>query len=152
MIKVLAPGVYARKDMKTPVTITLTTLALGVVANLLWIDEVGIAILPITTAGAAWLNVLGLYALLAARGHFRVEGWLAARLAKQLAAALAMGATIWFVGGFLEAYFAGSVGQRLIATMALIGAGSIVYFALAWMTGGMDKDDLLVLLRRKKVQ
>ena len=152
MIKVLAPGFYARKDMKTPVTITLTTLALGVVANFLWIDEVGIAILPITTAGAAWLNVLGLYALLAARGHFRVEGWLAARLAKQLAAALAMGATIWFVGGFLEAYFAGSVGQRLIATMALIGAGSIVYFALAWMTGGMDKDDLLVLLRRKKVQ
>ena len=152
MIKVLAPGFYARKDMKTPVTITLTTLALGVVANFIWIDDVGIAILPITTAGAAWLNVLGLYALLAARGHFRVEGWLAARLAKQLAAALAMGATIWFVGGFLEAYFAGSVGQRLIATMALIGAGSIVYFALAWMTGGMDKDDLLVLLRRKKVQ
>ena len=152
MIKVLAPGFYARKDMKTPVTITLTTLALGVVANFIWIDDVGIAILPITTAGAAWLNVLGLYALLAARGHFRVEGWLAARLAKQLAAALAMGATIWFVGGFLEAYFAGSVGQRLIATMALIGAGSIVYFALAWMTGGMDKEDLLVLLRRKKVQ
>ena len=63
-----------------------------------------------------------------------------------------MGATIWLVGGLLEGYFAGSVGQRLIGTVALIGAGSVVYFALAWITGGMDRDDLLVLLRRKKVE
>ena len=152
MIKVLAPGFYARKDMKTPVTITLVTLALGVIANFILIEDVGIAILPITTAGAAWLNAIALYALLVARGHFRVEGWLAARLAKQLAAAIAMGATIWLVGGLLEGFVAGSVGQRLVATAALIGAGSIVYFALAWVTGGMDKEDLLVLLRRKKVQ
>ena len=152
MIKVLAPGFYARKDMKTPVVITLVTLTLGVVANFLWIEEVGIAILPLTTALAAWLNALALYALLARRGHFRVEGWLAARLFKQLAAALAMGVTIWLVGGMLEGYFAGSVGQRLLGTAALVAAGSGVYFALAWMTGGMDREDLLVLLRRKKVE
>ena len=35
---------------------------------------------------------------------------------------------------------------------ALIGAGSVVYFALAWITGGMDREDVLVLLRRKKVE
>ena len=40
MIKVLAPGFYARKDMKTPVTITLITLALGVAANFIWIEDV----------------------------------------------------------------------------------------------------------------
>jgi putative peptidoglycan lipid II flippase len=152
MIKVLAPGFYARKDMKTPVVITLVTLALGVVANFIWIDDVGIAILPITTSAAAWLNALALYVLLAARGHFRIEGWLAARLAKQLIAALAMGATIWLVGQLLGGFFSGSVGQRLIGTAALIGAGSVVYFALAWVAGGMDKEDLLVLLRRKKVE
>jgi putative peptidoglycan lipid II flippase len=152
IIKVLAPGFYARKDMKTPVVITLVTLALGVIANFVWIDDVGIAILPLTTSLAAWANALALYFLLAKRGHFRVEGWLAARLAKQLIAAIAMGATIWLVGGLLQSYFAGSVGQRLIGTVALIGAGSAVYFALAWITGGMDREDLLVLLRRKKVE
>ena len=151
MIKVLAPGFYARKDMKTPVVITLVSLALGVAANFLFIDGIGIAILPLTTAAAAWLNAIALYVLLAARGHFRVEGWLAARLAKQLLAAVAMGAVIWLVGGLLDNYFAGSVGQRLLGTFALIGAGSLVYFTLAWVTGGMDKDDVLLLLRRKKV-
>ena len=152
MIKVLAPGFYARKDMKTPVIITLVTLALSVIANFIWIEDVGIAILPLTTALAAWVNALALLLLLASRGHFRVEGWLAVRLAKQLAAALAMGATIWLVGGLLEGYFAGSISQRLMGTMALIGAGAAVYFTLAWVTGGMDRDDLLVLLRRKKVE
>jgi len=152
MIKVLAPGFYARKDMKTPVMITLTSLALGVAANFLFIEEVGIAILPMTTSAAAWLNAVALYVLLVMRGHFRVEGWLAARLAKQLAAAAAMGVTIWLVGGLLDGYFAGSVGQRLVGTAALIGAGATVYFALAWVTGGMDKEDLLVLLRRKRVE
>ncbi|HEU5482566.1 MAG TPA: murein biosynthesis integral membrane protein MurJ [Sphingomicrobium sp.] len=152
MIKVLAPGFYARKDMKTPVVITLVTLALGVVANFIWIDDIGIAILPLTTSAAAWANALALYVLLAARGHFRIEGWLAVRLVKQLAAAAAMGATIWIVGGLLQGYFAGSIGQRLIGTIALIGAGSLVYFALAWITGGMDRDDLLMLLRREKVE
>ena len=152
IIKVLAPGFYARKDMKTPVVITLVTLALGVIANFIWIDDVGIAILPLTTSLAAWANALALYFLLARRGHFRVEGWLAARLAKQLIAAIAMGATIWLVGGLLQSYFSGSIGQRLLGTVALIGAGSVVYFALAWITGGMDREDLLVLLRRKKVE
>ena len=63
-----------------------------------------------------------------------------------------MGATIWLVGGLLEGFFSGSVGQRLLGTVALIGAGSTIYFALAWITGGMDREDLLVLLRRKKVE
>ena len=152
IIKVLAPGFYARKDMKTPVILTLSTLALGVAANFIWIDDIGIAILPLTTSIAAWLNALGLYVLLDRRRYFRVEGWLAARLAKQLIAALAMGATIWLVGQVLGGYFSGRIGQRLIGTVALIGAGSLVYFALAWITGGMDKEDLLVLLRRKRVE
>jgi len=152
MIKVLAPGFYARKDMKTPVVITLATLALSVAANFLLIDDFGIVVLPLTTAAAAWINAVALYVLLARRGEFRIEGWLAARLVKQLVAAAAMGATIWLVGSMLDGYFAGSVGKRLIGTVALIGAGSIVYFALAWITGGMDKEDILVLLRRKKVE
>ncbi|HET7709018.1 MAG TPA: murein biosynthesis integral membrane protein MurJ [Sphingomicrobium sp.] len=152
MIKVFAPGFYARKDMKTPVVITLVTLALGVVANFIWIDDYGIIVLPLTTAVAAWLNAVALYVLLVKNGHFRVEGWLASRLVRQLGAALAMGGTIWGVGLGLEDWFAGSVGERLLGTIALVGAGSLVYFVLAWVTGGMDKDDLLVLMRRKKVE
>jgi hypothetical protein len=34
---------------------------------------------------------------------------------------------------------------------ALVAAGGIVYFAVAWMIGAMNRDDILILLRRKKV-
>ena len=64
-----------------------------------------------------------------------------------------MGATIWLVGrSARRAISPARSAQRLLGTVALIGAGSLVYFALAWITGGMDKEDLLVLLRRKKVE
>ena len=34
----------------------------------------------------------------------------------------------------------------------LILLGAIAYFVIAWFTGAMDKEDLLILLRRKKVE
>lgn len=151
MIKVLAPGFYARKDVKTPVTVALVTLGLGVVANLLLIDELGIIILPLSTAAAAWLNAIILYVILAAKGHFHFEGWLVTRLVKQIAAAAAMGAVIYLLKGPLDPYFAASAGRRALGTVALVGTGGIVYFVLAWISGAMDKEDILILMRKKKV-
>lgn len=151
MIKVLAPGFYARKDVKTPVFIAMGTLFLGVAANFALIDRYGIIVLPVSTAIAAWLNALTLYALLVRRGHFRIEGWLAARLLKQLLAAAAMGAAIFATRTLLDGYFAGSVGHRLLGTIALVGVGGLVYFVLAWTIGAMDREDILILLRKKKV-
>jgi putative peptidoglycan lipid II flippase len=107
--------------------------------------------LAITTAASAWLNALALYAILHARGHFRIQAWLWGRILKQLIAAAAMAAVIYFMQGMLENFFAGSTGRRVIAVGALVGVGGVVYFGIAWIIGGMDKDDILALVRRKKV-
>ena len=53
--------------------------------------------------------------------------------------------------GPLASLFLGSAGERLIGVGALVGAGIVTYFALAWVIGGMNKDDLTELVRRKKV-
>ena len=152
LIKVLTPGFYARKDMKTPVWIAVAMLVVGVTLNFLLIPVMGIAALAFTTAFSAWLNALALYVILYARGHFRIEGWLWSRIARQLIAGAVMAAAIWFVRGQLEGFFAGSVGERLVGVGAIVAAGGIAYFALAWTIGAMDRDDVLILLRRKKVQ
>jgi putative peptidoglycan lipid II flippase len=151
MIKVLAPGFFGRKDMWTPLWITVSSLGVGVAANFVLVPVYGIAALAATTAGASWINAIALYVILASRGHFRFEGWLIARLAKQLVAAAVMAGAIILVQPALSGYFAGSAGQRLIATAALVGTGGIAYFVIAWFSGAMDKEDLLILLRRKKV-
>ena len=152
MIKVLAPGFFGRKDMWTPLWVTAASLGLGVAANFVLVPVYGIAALAASTAGAAWINALALYAILAARGHFRVEGWLAVRLVKQLVAAGLMAGAILLVQSLFTGFFAGSAGQRLLATAVLVATGALAYFAIAWFSGAMDKEDLLILLRRKKVK
>ncbi|HEY0113428.1 MAG TPA: murein biosynthesis integral membrane protein MurJ [Allosphingosinicella sp.] len=150
LIKVLTPGFYARKDMKMPVIIAATSLGIGVALNFVLIPVLGIAALALTTALSAWINALALYIFLRARGHFRIEGWLWSRLIRQLVAAAAMALALYLVREQLEPFFAGSAGRRLLGVAALVGTGGIVYFAVAWTIGAMNRDDLLILMRRKK--
>lgn len=151
LIKVLAPGYYSRKDVKTPVGIAAGMLILGIILNFMLIPSMGIAALAFTTALTAWLNALLLYIILRARGHFRIEPWLWSRIARQLIAALAMAAALYLVREQLDGFFAGSAGRRLIGVGALVSVGGAVYFAVAWVIGAMNRDDILILLRKKKV-
>jgi putative peptidoglycan lipid II flippase len=98
----------------------------------------------------AWLNCTMLYATLHKRGHLTITGHVAGRVARQLLAALAMGATLYGVNHLIGPMFNGDTIARMIALSVLIGAGGIVYFGLGWMIGAFDRAALLALLRRRK--
>jgi putative peptidoglycan lipid II flippase len=121
-----------------------------VTSNFALIPIMGIAALATTTAASAWLNALVLYVILARRGHFHFEGWLVSRLLRQMVAASAMAGALYFVRMLLDDRFAGSAGERLLGVGALVAAGGAVYFTVAWVIGAMNKDDILILLRRKR--
>lgn len=152
LIKILSPGFYARRDMKTPVGIAVGTLIASVLLNFILVPRLGIVALPLSTALGAWANALLLAGLLQARGHFRVPGWLASRLVRQIIAGAAMGAALWAVQRALADRFAGETLDKLLGLAALVGTGVIVYFAVAWIIGGINRDDILILLRKKKVE
>ena len=152
LVKVLTPAFYARKDVKTPVYIAMSILAASVVANFMLIPVMGIYSLATVTSAAAWLNFLLLFVILAARGHFRMPGWLVSRVARQLIAAAAMGVVLYFLQRALGgALFTGGALERILGVGLIVGTGGILYFGIAWFIGGIDKDDVLILLRRKKV-
>jgi putative peptidoglycan lipid II flippase len=117
--------------------------------NFALIPPFGIAGLAAAIAICSWLNCLMLYVILHRRGHFRIEGWLASRIVKQLLAGAAMAGVLWLVKGQLASFFDGSVGHRLIGVGALIGSGLAVYFPIVWVIGGMGKEDIQALLRRR---
>ena len=50
----------------------------------------------------------------------------------------------------LGARFAGSTAGEFFLVAVLVGAGIAVYFLLAWIIGGMNREDFLELLKRKK--
>jgi putative peptidoglycan lipid II flippase len=152
LVKVLTPAFYARKDVKTPVWIAMGVLLGGIVANFALIPVIGIYSLATVTSAGAWINFGLLFAILYARNQFRMPGWLVGRVSKQLIAALAMGASLYAVRLATGDLFFGNVLERIIGLAALVGIGGIVYFAIAWMIGGMDKEAIATLRRRAKIE
>jgi putative peptidoglycan lipid II flippase len=150
LVKVLTPGFYARKDVKTPVRIAMAILAASVIANFILIPFIGIYSLATVTSAGAWLNFLALFVILAARGHFRMPGWLVARVAKQLIAAAVMGVALYFLSQALGGVFTGGTLERIVGLGIIVGSGATLYFAIAWVIGGIDRDDIKTLFRRAK--
>src|SRR6478735_9334047 len=149
LVKVITPGFYARQDTATPVKVALFVLAANVALNFALIPPFGLNGLAAAIAICSWLNCIILYVILHRRGHFRVEGWLASRIARQLLAGAAMGIVLWLVKGALAGFFAGSAGHRLLGVGALVGSGMAVYFPMVWLIGGMGKEDVRALLSRR---
>jgi putative peptidoglycan lipid II flippase len=149
LVKVLTPGFYSRQDTATPVKTAAVVLIANVVLNFVLIPPFGIGGLAAAIAIASWLNCIILYVILHRRGHFRIEGWLAGRIARQLVAGAAMVAALLAVRWALGSFFTGDALHRLIGVAALVGAGLAVYFPVAWVIGGVDKVAIKGLFRRK---
>jgi putative peptidoglycan lipid II flippase len=117
---------------------------------LIWWLDFGILGLAAAIAIASWLNCLILYTILHRRGHFRIEGWLASRIARQLLAGALMVGALLLIRMVLHGWFEGNLIQRMVGVAVLVGGGMAVYFPAVWMLGGTDKDELLALFRRNK--
>jgi putative peptidoglycan lipid II flippase len=150
LVKVLTPGFYARRDTATPVKIAVVVLIANVILNFALIPPFGIGGLAAAVALSSWLNCTMLYVLLHRRGHFRVERWLASRLARQLLAAGAMAIALLAIRHALSGWFDGSFVQRIAGVGAIVGGGLAVYFPLVWVLGGTDKEELKALVRRRR--
>jgi putative peptidoglycan lipid II flippase len=152
LVKVLTPAFYARQDVKTPVAIAMAILVLSVPANFLLIPVMGITALPTVTAVGAWTNFLLLLGVLYARGQFRMPAWLVGRVARQLLAAAVMGAALWFLRGPLSTGFFATERGEFVALAILCGVGGAVYFGLAFLIGGVDREAIAAFRRRPRQQ
>src|ERR1700745_3323529 len=91
LVKVLAPGFFARHDPPPPVKVAITALVanLGLTLILMqFLSHVGIAL---ATTIAGWVNALTLLVLLIRRGHFRFDSRARRNLPRVGIAALGMG-------------------------------------------------------------
>ncbi|MDQ3080357.1 MAG: murein biosynthesis integral membrane protein MurJ, partial [Pseudomonadota bacterium] len=96
------------------------------------------------------INFALLFGILYARRQFRMPGWLIGRVSKQLIAALAMAAALYAIKRGLGDMFFGSTIEKILSVGALVGTGALVYFAVAWVIGGIDREAIATLRRRAK--
>lgn len=147
LVKVLAPGFFARRNTKTPVKVAVAALALNLaltVGLMQFLAHVGVAI---ALSAAGWMQALTLFFLLGRHGHFRLDRRAAAKIPRIAGASLGMAAILVGLRLALGPALGGPPVVRLGALAALIAAGIAAFGALSLALGVTDWGELRMRLR-----
>jgi len=148
VVKVLAPGYYARQDTRTPVKIAITAMVTNMALNLIF---VGILLqrgfagphtgLALASSAAAYLNAILLYRGLRKRRVYRpAKGWVRLWVAVTMAC-VAMGLLLLFMTRDTSIWLHAGVATRIKNLVLTITFGAIVY-TFTGMVAGLKKHDL----------
>ncbi|HEY6896645.1 MAG TPA: murein biosynthesis integral membrane protein MurJ [Rhodocyclaceae bacterium] len=139
LVKVLAPGFYARQDIRTPVKIALLTLALTQLMNLAFIGPFKHAGLALSIGLASCFNAALLYRGLRQRQVFMpAAGW-GVFLLKLLAALAVMGAVLAWGVGSSESWLHGPGMSKALHLGALVAGGGLAYLLTLLLLGFRPK-------------
>jgi putative peptidoglycan lipid II flippase len=140
LVKVLAPGYYARQDTKSPVKVAMRALGLTMGLNVVVVAVMAMtgslqtpgahALLALTNGAGAVANATMLYLGLRRAKVLRSDGQLRSLLTRIAASAAAMGAALWWFGGDVAAWIEAPLAERLAWLAALVGGGALGYFGV----------------------
>ncbi|MBI4998179.1 MAG: murein biosynthesis integral membrane protein MurJ [Rhodocyclales bacterium] len=135
LVKILAPGFYARLDIRTPVKIALVTLVATQAMNLAFIGPLRHAGLALSIGLASCLNAALLYRGLRRADAYRpAPGWPAFGI-KLLLALLVLATVLWFATGSEREWLEMSFAKRLLNLAWIVVAGIVSYFATLALLG-----------------
>jgi putative peptidoglycan lipid II flippase len=142
LVKVLAPGYFARQDTRTPVRVGLIALGVNVALNLVIVlpaARLGFpaphALLAVSTSIGAALNTALLWQGLRRSGVYVASpGW-SVLLARILGANLVMAGTLWWLAGDLQTWVTASTLERVGRCAVGVLGGAAVYFAALYVFG-----------------
>jgi len=140
LVKVLAPGFYARQNIKTPVKIAIFTLLATQMMNLAFVWKLHHAGLALSIGLGACLNAGLLYYHLRKADVYRPQsGWWLFMF--KLACALAvMALALAWLAGSNEAWLHYAAREKMLRMVVLIVGGAGAYFATLWLLGFRFKD------------
>ena len=135
MIKVLAPGYYARQDTKTPVKIGIQAMVVNMVLNLALVVPFQHAGLALATSLSAYYNMAMLYYGLRKQGVYQPQaGWMRFGVIMLLANTALAGVALWLMGD-AQAWLDWETMQRIGWMSLIVVAGIAVYFAVMVLAG-----------------
>ena len=145
LIKIMAPGFFARGDTITPVKIAVVCVIINVFFNLTLVHILGHVGIALATAISAWVNVSFLFIVLSRRGHYKLDQRLRFRFKRIIFATAGMSALLW--GGllWLKPYFEGGQTTRILFLSVLVVGGLCIYLALAVFLGATSKNFMKML-------
>ena len=135
MVKVLAPGFFARQDTKTPVKVGIIAMVANMVMNVILVFPLAHAGLALATSLSSFLNAVLLYRILRRDGVYRPRpGW-AGLCTRVVVANGVMAALLYWGTSDLSAWFGWSGLERVGQLTLWVGLGAVAYFAVLWLGG-----------------
>ena len=141
LVKVLAPGFYAREDMKTPVRIGIIAMGTNMVLNLLfvlpllWWFNIGHAGLALATSVSAWLNAVLLYRGLRLHGVLSITGIPVGWMIRIVLATLLMTLVLWWFTPNITLWENWNAWHRGYRLVGLCFGGLCAYAIGLWIQG-----------------
>lgn len=134
-IKILAPGFYAKQDIKTPVKIAIVVLILTQLFNLAFVPLFAHAGLALSIGLGATVNALLLLVLLCRKGVYQPRpGWLKF-FARVVPALLALGVVLMLANQHIDWVAPGNAYLRVLWLGAVLAAAGAAYFATLFVCG-----------------
>jgi putative peptidoglycan lipid II flippase len=140
LVKVLAPGFYARQNIRTPVKVAIVALVATQAMNFAFMGLLQHAGLALAIGLGACLNAGLLFYKLRQQGIYSPRpGWTLFALKIVLAIA-AMSACLWFAAGSDAAWLAATGLAKVLRLTGVVLLGAATYFAALWLLGFRLRD------------
>ena len=140
LIKVLAPGYYARQDTATPVKIGIIAMLVNMAFNLALIFPLKHAGLALATSLSAFVNAILLYLGLRRAGVYRPSAQWPLLWSRVGLASVVMVAVLLLASPALESWSAMGVWERAGQLAGFILLGAAAYFATLLLLGLRARD------------
>jgi putative peptidoglycan lipid II flippase len=141
LVKILAPGFYAKQDIKTPVKIGIVVLFLTQAMNALFVPWIAHAGLALSIGLGACINATFLYRGLKRRGIYQSRGgWGMFFIKLALALCLLAGIAYWSASHFQWVALQATPFWRVGILLGIIGICMIGYFGALFAMGFRLKD------------
>lgn len=135
LIKVLAPGYYARQDTRTPVKFGIIAMVCNMGFNIILAIPFGYVGLALATAGSATLNAGLLYWGLHKEGVYKVNADTGKVIAKLFLSAGFMAGLIQYANPDMQQWYAWGLLDSSLCLLGLIGLAVISYFMALLLLG-----------------
>jgi putative peptidoglycan lipid II flippase len=136
MVKILAPGFYARQDIKTPVIIGMIVLVMTQASNSVFVPIFAHAGLTLSVGLGACMNALLLFIGLRHRGIYKPSpGWLRFFLQLFSACLVLAGVMRWCAAHYNWIALRHHPLDRLMLLGAWLAAFCALYFGILWAMG-----------------
>jgi putative peptidoglycan lipid II flippase len=149
-VRILAPAFYALNDARTPMMISLLSMATNFVMNWMLVGVLQERGLALSTSTVALMNFVLLYAIMRRRIHGVEGGTTATAIGKILSASAVMGLGCWLISGAIARVAGSGFAARTANVVISVLIGAAIFYVAASLLRVQELRAATDIIRRAK--